>query len=601
MFFIEYTKLTGRNFLSIGNAVFEYDFKKGLVGLIGENGSGKSTILDLIHFVLYGTTLRQASKKNIVNKINKKECEATLNFSVYRKTDESMQLIDKVKVRRGIKPDILEFSVFNDSKNEYVDIPQLSTIKLYQDLLTKTYHRISTDLFKSVTILTTSKNHKNFIDLEASRRREVVSEIFGTHQVDEMLKLAKDKLSEIKSDKRLAIASLDQSRSALSSLNDLKVQIEVSASGDLSAKKAEIKASLEKLIEDKRVATAFIESLDKKESEINEKITGLNDKKKDHDISKLSYWQGKKEDLESEVEKLRDIDTCPFCGQDVNDLTIQKQLAVYHDRIADIDDKLSGIISDLRIIQDLDSKIANLKYTIQQIELKRAEKNKVIAVINADISRLKNEAMSLVNNTKPTDSIDSVNAQIERCGLDVEGYEDRVKDLDKLEIAFNDFIIKQVLSDSGTKADFIQEYIPVLNEKINEYSRRLNNPFYFEFDPTFDFKIESLLNTDPDFEYSLLSEGQKKKLDIAISFSFIDIVKTMSGWDCNLLALDEVLDNGLDQKTLGLVIEDLKNFSMTSMADKNIILITHKMSDTTIFENSIEFELVDGITEWKWV
>ena len=101
-----------------------------------------------------------------------------------------------------------------------------------------------------------------------------------------------------------------------------------------------------------------------------------------------------------------------------------------------------------------------------------------------------------------------------------------------------------------------------------------------------------------DFEYGQLSEGQKKKLDISITLSFINIMKDISRWDSNLLIFDEVLDSGLDKKSTENVINGLRE--LFALDFKHLIIISHKIENDTLFDNVLEVELKNGFSDYKW-
>ena len=61
----------GRTFLSTGNQFTEIDLNRNSTTLIiGENGAGKSTILDALCFALFGKPFRNINKAQLVNSVN---------------------------------------------------------------------------------------------------------------------------------------------------------------------------------------------------------------------------------------------------------------------------------------------------------------------------------------------------------------------------------------------------------------------------------------------------------------------------------------------------------------------------------------------------
>ena len=120
---IYFRNIKWQNFLSTGNSFTQIDFTRNRSTLIvGENGSGKSTILDALSFALYGKPFRKINKPQLINSINQKGLEVVLEFSIGSKY---------YKVRRGIKPNI--FEVYQNSTL----INQDAESKDYQEMFEK--------------------------------------------------------------------------------------------------------------------------------------------------------------------------------------------------------------------------------------------------------------------------------------------------------------------------------------------------------------------------------------------------------------------------------------------------------------------------------
>ena len=97
---ITFKTLKWRNFLSTGNQFIEMNLQKAPSTLIiGANGSGKSTMLDALCFVLFNRPFRTIKKEQLVNTINNTDCEIQVTFNTGNK---------EYKVIRGIKPNVFE-------------------------------------------------------------------------------------------------------------------------------------------------------------------------------------------------------------------------------------------------------------------------------------------------------------------------------------------------------------------------------------------------------------------------------------------------------------------------------------------------------------
>ena len=97
---IVFENLKYKNFISTGNNGVEIDFIKSPNTLIiGDNGAGKSTVLDALTFVLFSKPFRTVNRQQLLNSINGRECVIEIIFSIGN---------NKYKVIRGIKPNIFE-------------------------------------------------------------------------------------------------------------------------------------------------------------------------------------------------------------------------------------------------------------------------------------------------------------------------------------------------------------------------------------------------------------------------------------------------------------------------------------------------------------
>ena len=83
---IKFEKIRWKNLLSTGNQFTEIEFNRNDTTLIiGENGSGKSTVLDALCFGLFGKPFRIISKSQLVNTVNAMETVVEVEFSIASK------------------------------------------------------------------------------------------------------------------------------------------------------------------------------------------------------------------------------------------------------------------------------------------------------------------------------------------------------------------------------------------------------------------------------------------------------------------------------------------------------------------------------------
>jgi DNA repair exonuclease SbcCD ATPase subunit len=171
-----------KNFLSTGNTFTEIELNKDSTTLIiGENGAGKSTILDALCFGLFGKAFRSINKMQLVNTVNGSSALVEVEFSIGSK---------KLKVIRGIKPNI--FEIYIDGKMYNQD----ANAKDYQKYLEQQILKLNYRSFTQVVILGSS-TFVPFMQLKARHRRDVVEEILDIQIFSLMNMIVKQKLKTI--------------------------------------------------------------------------------------------------------------------------------------------------------------------------------------------------------------------------------------------------------------------------------------------------------------------------------------------------------------------------------------------------------------------
>ena len=151
-----------KNFLSTGNNFTEIQLDRNPTTLIiGENGAGKSTILDALCFGLFGKPFRNISKSQLLNTVNGSSAMVELEFRIGTK---------EIKVRRGIKPNVFEIYINGKMYN------QDANARDYQKYLEQQILKLNYRSFTQVVILGSS-TFVPFMQLKARHRREVVNEI----------------------------------------------------------------------------------------------------------------------------------------------------------------------------------------------------------------------------------------------------------------------------------------------------------------------------------------------------------------------------------------------------------------------------------------
>ena len=183
---IHFTKIRWRNFLSTGNSFTEIQLDRSTTTLIvGENGFGKSTVLDSLCFALFGRAFRNVNKPALVNSINKKNCLVEVEFKTGNK---------EYKVCRGIKPSI--FSIYCNGEL----INQDAATKDYQLVLEEQILKFNYKAFTQIVILS-SAEFVSFMQLNPSEKREIVENLLDISIFSKMNSILKERFKSKKEER----------------------------------------------------------------------------------------------------------------------------------------------------------------------------------------------------------------------------------------------------------------------------------------------------------------------------------------------------------------------------------------------------------------
>ena len=179
---ITFRSVKWKNFLSTGNQFTEVQLDKSPTTLIiGENGAGKSTILDALCFGLFNKPFRNISKGQLVNSVNNGSSVVEVEFNVNNKD---------VRVIRGIKPNKFEVWIGDTMIN------QDANARDYQKHLEQQILGLNYRSFTQVVILGSS-TFVPFMQLSTKARREVVEDILDIKIFSLMNFLLKSKTKEL--------------------------------------------------------------------------------------------------------------------------------------------------------------------------------------------------------------------------------------------------------------------------------------------------------------------------------------------------------------------------------------------------------------------
>ena len=565
---IYFKKLRWRNFLSTGNQFIEVDLAKAPSTLIiGTNGAGKSTMLDALCFSLFNRAFRDIKKEQLVNTINQNDCEIEVEFETSNK---------KYKVIRGIKPN--KFEVYCNG----VLLNQDASNVDYQNMLEQNILKCNYRAFCQVVILG-STSYEPFMHLRARYRREVVEEILDIRVFSHMDLLLRQKQGELS-----------------------KAVVDVRHRYDLMTEKYELqKKHFEEIqnrdntdIEDRREQ---LKENEQSNYEYNQKLQLLNEKiistkaeiwgsekvfKKEKELDKLeTKIEHKLEKEKRDVEFFEKNDNCPTCTQPI-DLRF-KQTEIYEGKkkISELEKGLQQLSAEMGKTQEQIKQYKAVEKKLNDLDIQVAKINTSISEINRHSNRLDTEIAKLENTDNNSNAIQKELEQIKE-DLKLVNVEKNkaVEEKKYIDIA------REILNDTGVKANIIRKYVPIINNLINQYLQSMDFFVNFQLDQEFNETIKSRFRDT--FNYNSFSEGEKLRIDLALLFTWRTIAKMKNSTNTNLLILDEIFDSSLD----GQGTEDFFKILKT-LTNENTFIISHK-GDILFdkFTSIIKFEKYKNFT-----
>ena len=554
-----------KNFLSTGNNFTEIQLDRNPTTLIiGENGAGKSTVLDALCFGLFGKPFRNINKPQLLNSVNNSNCLVEVEFEIGSK---------KLKVIRGIRPNIFEIYVNNKMYN------QDANVRDYQKYLEQQVLKLNYRSFTQVVILGSS-TFIPFMQLKARHRREVVEEILDIQIFSLMNMLLKMKLKEIASNTK-----------------DMEYQYELTEEKIFLHEKYidDMKANKDKLTEEK------VTLLDGNEEEIFKKKTDITFHQKNNeelllaikDRNKVTTDHNKLCDIRSTltekknnnsrmVKFFKENNDCPACEQPLRNASKmvkskQKEVDRFSDALKELaqailksDNKQNAISTIADKIRKNEVHVAKENSSVTQLE-------KFNATLQAEINQLQSGDVS----KSDYDKLKKLKLKL----VTVEELKQKLKEDQTYAEA-----VRSMLQDTGIKTKIIKQYLPIMNKLINTYLTSMEFYVNFTLDENFNETIKSRYRDE--FTYESFSEGEKMRIDLALLFTWRAVAKMKNSTNTNLLMLDEIFDSSLD----GAGTDEFLKI-LNTLGGENVFIISHKQ-DALVdkFKSTIKFEKIKNFS-----
>lgn len=539
-----YVKVSNITLLDFTEDLFDIEVQNRHEFYANDIVSHNSSILNSLVYGLYGKSHTGIPKAKLVNSINGKELIVEVTFE----TNGAEYL-----VRRGQKPNVFEIY-----KNGEL-VKQDAAVKDYQAYLEESILKCGFTSFIQLIVLNVSA-FTSFLSLSATARKEVVEQILNIRIFSVMNDLLKEKmqtnatlLGEIQNQLDILKARLQTERSLILTLrNQKKVQTEEINTKLAEAKEqlAEHQANIEKLV---KAQDKLTKALDKYDS-FKETRTSVR--------QKSASLRSELKRLQKDLSFILSNDVCPFCHQDITDTHKETIGGGLKENVATLESQLADLDAESAKLDAKEEKFQEAMSRFQKIASSLTAENTAIGYLNQTITELnaKKEAPS---------STDDVSVHEE----EARAMAVKAKELleEKAELVQRRGVMEQstaLLRDKGIKTKVIEQYLPIINAQVNKYLNDMDFYISFALDETFAETIKS--RERDEFSYENLSQGERRRLDLAILVTWRYIAELKNSCATNLLICDEILENF---DTLGAE-SAMKLFQ--SLTGVNVFVISHR-------------------------
>ena len=545
---IYFKDIRWKNLLSTGNQFTEVQLNKSSTTLIvGDNGSGKSTVFDALCFGLFNKPFRRITKPQLVNTINDGGLLVEIEFDYGSKS---------YKVRRGIKKNI--FEIYVDGKR----LNQDAKVTDQQEYLEKTILKLNYKSFTQIVLLGTA-GFVPFMQLKSTDRRAIIEDLLDIQIFSVMNLLLKNKISENKEEslsvdvkKELSTGNIDTTQELISDLKKTKTN---------------------QIQQNERDIGNNEEEIDRLNTTIKELMDSISGDKTAQTLKELEgYQKGIEQKMmssENEIEFYEQNDTCSTCNQELNEEHKTKMIEEHHG----VMHKSGGALLQLgNKIEDMKSRLVH----VSNVQTAISTNQNQIQAISSYITKLKEQIKEIEDREDDIDEkiqkLKDLKSELKLC----------LEKREKLSIQKQLYETAYVLlKDTGIKTRIIKQYLPIMNKLINKYLASMDFFVSFNLDEKFEEKIKSRHRDE--FTYDSFSEGEKMRIDLALLFTWRTIAKMKNSVNTNLLILDEVFDSSLDANGTEEFLKIINKLA----GKQNTFVISHK-GDVLFdkFKNVIKFE-----------
>lgn len=609
---INFHKITLKNFLSFKNAELRLDipgyitvkgYNNNQSDLSSSNGSGKSALFDSIFWVLTGETIRGG--KDVVNKFSKGGTTVTIEFN----KDDDEYIILRTK----------DDEVYKSTLKIYKNNKDISGkgLRDSEKILQEELPDLTSTLLTSVIIFGQGLPQR-FSNNTPSGRKEILEQLAKADfmiddlkdrmskrkaTINEKLEEYKNKSIELQTKSNMLYQMINKNEEQLNSYNQIDLNSLQNDIDQLKQQQKDYETMI--LVYQGKYDSTYnqFQTINRDRDKLQfEYDTALDDLRSEYDqkLSPLHITiiglEAEIRTLKAEKKKLDSIsDICPTCKQklpdvhkidtsyieeeinqknyslNVNQELLNKYTLEKQDKENSLRDNYKPEYDSLtnKIIEyeDLSFQYAD---KIDSIKKDQREIEKQISQLQAKIDSQESIKQNLINQIQEyQNELEDINKNLLYINNNKEQYEAHYEILQQINtILTRDF-----------RSYLLQNVIQYIDMRCKYYCNIVFNTSLIEF--IIDGNKISISYDGK--EYELLSGGEKQKLDIIIQLSIRDMLCKYLNFSCNILILDEILDNLDDvgsNKIIDLLSSELNDVS-------SVFVISHRSDFTIPCDNEI--------------
>jgi len=583
---VNFKKLVVKNFLSVGEQPVEIVFTKGLNIITGinkdkvsrRNGVGKSTIADAIYFGIFGNTLRDIKKENIGNNVTLKQPMVSISLDVSTSSGQS----DRYNIVRTLNPS--KCHIYKNDVDMTLDTI-VNTTNFISDLISAT-----PELFQNCVIMTVN-NTVPFMAKKKLEKRRFIESILNLEVFSDMLSVVRSNYNAVQRDLDAECIRYEEISNQIQSIESEKVkqlQDNQTRLDKINQRRELNMNSIQQLKESAEVS--FEMSVSDYQSQVDKHKDTLSEckVKRDSINKKIIELRATNKHLQQSYDKMiAGKSECPVCLQSMTSHSIDKvnqEKQSIQKSIDDNTDIITDKIQSLALIdalrEKMELKVDELQLIINTQTITIKERDNVLSKItqlqewNAELEQESTNLNNITDNQH--EKLEQQTARLQETQSVIEEHKNNINLID---------IARFIVSEEGVKSYIVKRILQLLNSKLAYYLQKMDSNCVCVFDEYFE---ESIIDEKGKImSYFNFSGAEKKNIDLACLFSFMDIRRLQGDVAFNLNIYDELFDSSLDEKGVELVVDILEE--RVDKFNESAMVISHRRDSTKIATGDIIF------------